>query len=1068
MGFRLLGPLQVGRGPHWSTIRANQQRVVLAVLLAESGRVVSADQLIDEVWGERPPRSAAVTLQGYVARLRRLLDDGSLVTRDRGYELVVAEDDVDATVFDRGVAAGRAALAAGDLDAALRHLSGALALWRGRALADVPASPTVVRYADRLERSRLDAVEARLDTMLALGRHAEVVGEASTLVDEDPLRERFWAQLMLAHYRSGHRAEALAAYRHARQVLADQLGLEPSAELRELEREILEGGGHGGGRVTPAQLPADIPGFTGRDSYLKQLDGLLPGPDDDRPVLVISTIAGAAGVGKTALAVHWAHRVRERFPDGQLYVNLRGYAAGEPLRPVEALAGFLVTLGVPAEEVPTEDEPAAALYRSLLAGKRMLVLLDNARAADQVRPLLPGSPGCLVLVTSRDRLGGLIARDGAIRLDLDALTVDESVALLTRLLGPRRAAGEPAAVAELARRCDHLPLALRIAGANLAAHPVRRIAAYAAELAGGDRLRALEVDGDAQAGVRVAFDHSYLALPADAQRLFRLLGLPPGPDITAPAAAALGGIASDQAGKLLRRLAAAHLIDESTPDRYVVHDLLRHYAAQRAATEDGGADRQAALDRLYGYYVDAADAASALLYPHVLRPPHTGSGTGFDAHAPALAWLDAELANLVAAVVHTAEAGPLPVAWRLGALLRGYFVSRVRTVEWGMVAAAGVAAADADGDPHGRIATHLNLALLQYFQRRPASTLEHATSALELARQVGWREGTSSALNTIGNAQTMLGQLMLAADCYSQALAIDREIGWSPGQATKLTNLGATYTVLGQLELGAEKLTEALDIYRQTGSRIGEGEILARLGGVYHTLGRFGDAVASLTEALAMHRELGDTDFEVQTLRLLAEVHRDDGRPADALRFAESAVTLARESGDRWNEANALDTRGAIKQHLGQYAQAIGDHQQAVEVARTMVDHYLESEVLTRLATARFHLGQLAQSHEDVEAALSIARRYGYRVLEGQALTTLAEVYAGADPARAFEYAERALAVHIETGHRLGLARTHAVTTTALRQLGRGGEARQHEERAAALFAEIGAPPGLTPALPNG
>lgn len=622
MRFRMLGPLLVYDGASWSAIRAAQQRLVAAVLLIEAGRAVPVDRLVDELWGERPPPSAAATVRGYVMRLRRLLGGGPgspLVTRGRDYELVVADGDVDARVFSGLVTSERHALADGQPAAAAAKLSQGLALWRGPALADVPASPAVTAEAERLGQLRLAAVEDWLGVQLELGRHAEVVDQAQRLVGEHPLRERLWARLMLAQYRCGRRAEALNAYQRARRVLVEELGLEPGPELRELQRLILAGQpellapAHQGAaavaaraRVVPAQLPAEVTAFIGRQAALAELDSHLPDQAERRsPTIVL--IAGAAGVGKTALAVHWAHRVRDRFPDGQLYVDLRGWAAGAPLRPIDALAGFLPALGVPAAEVPDEVAQAAALYRSLLAGKRVLVVLDNAHSPGQVRPLLPASPGCAVVLTSRDQLRGLVARDGAVRLDLDVLAPREARTLLTRLLCAEPVDAEPDAAAELVRLCGYLPLALRIAAANLSARPRTTVAAYAAELAAGDRLRALEAGEDADAAVRVAFDRSYAALPAAARRLFRLLGLVPGTGIGPRAAAALAGTDDAAAAVLLDRLASAHLAGEHAPNRYVLHDLLRRYAADRASAEDSQADREAALGRLLDHYMHGAD-----------------------------------------------------------------------------------------------------------------------------------------------------------------------------------------------------------------------------------------------------------------------------------------------------------------------------------------------------------------------------------------------------------------------------------------------------------------------------
>lgn len=775
MRFRILGPLRVRDGAHWISVRAAQQRLVLAILLIEPGKVISTDQLVDEIWGGHPPGTAAATVRGYVRALRRILGGGTngpLLTRGHGYELVVADEDVDARVFERLVDTGVRAIGGGDRGGALTRLSEALALCHGQVLADVPAtaSGTVATEITRLELRRLTAMEERLGALLDLGRHAEMVDELAQVVAEHPLRERLQGQLMLALYRCGRRAEALATYRGAHRMITDELGVAPGMELRRLHQAILADEPHlvapvrqgsQNHRVTPAQLPAEVTAFTGRESPLRRLDALLPNENDPDgnagPALpVIATIVGTAGVGKTALAIRWAHQVRRRFPDGQLYVNMRGYAAGPPMRPVDALAQFLPALGVPAEQVPLEVDVAASLYRSLLADKRVLVLLDNVAHSDQVRPLLPGSRGCRVLLTSRDKLGGLVARDGAVPLTLDALAPAESMTLLTRLLGADRVDTEPAAAAALTDLCGHLPLALRIAAANLIARPTHAIADYTTRLAGDDRLAALQMDGDPQAAVHAAFDHSYATLPDDAALLFRLLGLVPGTEITAPAAAALAGLSRQQATRLLDRLARGHLIMEHTRDRYTLHNLLRLYAADLAARDDA-LDRRAALDRLYDHYLHGVR--------HVSRPP-IPEPIACD-HTEALAWMDAELPSLMAAISHAAAHGAHAFAWQLADALRGYLFTRMPTVTWH---AAGLAAARTDGDLSLATFTQ-TLALHHTFGDRdreadtrrllatvhrdascPDHALELATTALALARETGDRHTETEALAGLASA----------------------------------------------------------------------------------------------------------------------------------------------------------------------------------------------------------------------------------------------------------------------------------------------------------------------------
>ena len=484
---------------------AAKLRATLAVLLVHANQFTSLDRLVDELWEERPPNSAAKLVPQYVSQLRRWLQpdwasrchaEPLLETRPRGYLLHVEADALDADRFRAMVERSRRLVRSDAVQAAADGLRQALGLWRGAALADVPRTPSVAAAAAQLDELRIAAVEDRIEAELAIGRHSELVCELSSLVSRHPLQERLRGQLMLALYRSGRQAEALQAYQAARRMLLEELGIEPGRALRQLQRAILtadpalEPAGERtpvlaaaapSAPVPPAQLPADVADFTGRDRHLRQLHQLLAASRHTTAV-PISAIVGGVGTGKTALAIHWAHQVRHQFDDGQLYVDLRGTTGSAGLGPMQALTHLLRGLGVAAADIPDELDQAAALYRTLLADRRTLVVLDDARDTDQLRPLLPGNPGCLLLVTSRDQLVGLVAQQGARRLTLDALTPAEARALLARVLGDRRVRTEPAATAELLRACGRLPPALRIAAAALAGQPRRSIASYAGQL----------------------------------------------------------------------------------------------------------------------------------------------------------------------------------------------------------------------------------------------------------------------------------------------------------------------------------------------------------------------------------------------------------------------------------------------------------------------------------------------------------------------------------------------------------------------------------------------------------
>jgi tetratricopeptide (TPR) repeat protein len=782
----------------------------------------------------------------------------------------------------------------------------------------------------------------------------------------------------------------------------------------------------------------------------------------------VVVISGMAGVGKTTLALHWAQRVRDRFPDGQLYVNLRGYASSSPVRPVAALAGFLQALGVPADQVPVEPEPAAGRYRSLLADRRVLAVLDNASAIEQVRPLLPGGPGCLVLVTSRERLAGLVALEGAAHLNLEVLDPAEAGELLGRVLGTERVEAEPAAVAELARWCGFLPLALRVAAANLALHPQRRIAAEAAELASGDRLAALAVDQDEQSAVRAAFDHSYTGLPAEARRLFRLLGLVPGPHVTADAAAALGGTSRAEASRLLNRLASAHLVDQPAPGRYTLHDLVRLYAADRAEHEETAEDRQAATGRLFDWYLQTADAAGRLLNPETLRLPPVEEAAPqparFDDHQQALAWLDAQRPNLLAAVQHTAEHGPRPVAWRLADTLRGYYYLRVYTLDWLVVAGAGLAAAEAGEDLPAQAAAEHSLADLHRRIGRFQRAIEHYTRAATLSQQAGWREGQTSTLGGLGTTYFHLGRLPESAEHFTQALALARKHGQTTRQAARLGNLGLVYWLQGRLQQAADQHTQALALSRQLGSRRNEAVGLANLGESYHSLGRFDDALDCLTTALTLHRELGDRGGEAEALCVLAAVHRDAGRHPHALESAQAAVALSRDTGERPTEASAMAILATVHGCAAQYSQAIDHHQQALVLARETDTRYAEMTALIGLAVAYRQLANTGDAESFARNGLALAEQGGYRVVEGQAHTALAGVHLDLEePDQAIEHAERAIAIQQETGHRLGEARARKELGNVLHRRGATEAAAASWQHANRIFTEIGSPEAAQP-----
>lgn len=608
MEFRLLGPIEARSDRETVVLGGTLSRAILAALLLQPNRTVPTKQLIDAAWGENPPAGARTLVQNRVSALRRTMrvlrpTDTLITTTGSGYLIQLVPGQLDVERFTQGVAEADRLAEAGDRVGAVNELADALALWRGPAL-DGLTSPYLRAEAQRLEEQRLRALEQRVKFDVSLGRHADLIAELTGLTEAHPYHESFYALLMLVFYRAGRHADALAAYRRIRAVLSEQLGLEPSWLLQHLHDAILRADtwavhavadqldctpapqGIGGRTPVPRSLPADDAAFVGRIEQLTSLDDALPAAGATVAPTVVWAITGMAGVGKSALAVRWAHQVADRFADGQLYLNLRGPSGGQ-VSTTEALLALLGALGVRPELRCADAEELATLYRTTMAGRRMLVLLDNASSIEQVRHLLPGGPGCVVLVTSRDRLSALVAREGARRMNLDVFRPEEADALLIQLLGEERVGAEQTAAQDLVYACAHLPLALRIAVTQLADRPCRTIADQVRRLVNGNRLDELSIDGDDEVAVRAAFDQSYIAVPPDARRLFGQLGHVGNAEVTAPTAAAIAGVSVPEAERLLDRLAAEHLINERESGQYDFHELVRSYAEERSVDQGG-------------------------------------------------------------------------------------------------------------------------------------------------------------------------------------------------------------------------------------------------------------------------------------------------------------------------------------------------------------------------------------------------------------------------------------------------------------------------------------------------
>ena len=921
MWFGILGPLLVCDGESVISVPAARHRALLAVLLLHAGRIVNADTLAEIVWDGAPPAGAGTTLRSHVSRLRQVLGPHAgtrVVTRYPGYLIEAREEEVDLLRFRRLYREGGTAVRAGHWAQAAETLGEALGIWRGAPLADIPGELLHRDEVPRLDQLRLQVQEWQIEAGLHLGRHGELVTELQSLTAAHPLRERFVVQLMLAQYRCGRQAEALATYQHARRLLVDALGAEPGAELRDLHQRILAGDPlleatspapamtGGAGPSVPRQLPAPVAHFAGRSEQLAALTRLLDRPAGQAPeAIVISAIGGTAGVGKTALAVHWAHQVADRFPDGQLYVNLRGYDPGQPVPATEALSGFLRALGLPGQDIAATETDRAAQYRSLTADRRLLVVLDNASEVEQVRPLLPGSPACMVLVTSRDSLAGLVARDGAQRMDLDLLPAGDALGLLRVTIGTRVDA-DPGAAEMLADLCCRLPLALRVAAELAAARPAVSLAELARELTDQQRrLDLLDAGGDPRTAVRAVFSWSYRHLDDDAARAFRLLGLHPGPDLDFHAADALTGAGPDSARRLLDRLARAHLIQHVTPGRYGMHDLLRAYAGQLAASEATEEEQRTALSRLFGYYLHTAATAAETLYPRegrdrgkVPRPdgpvqPVPAPGTP----ATARRWLDAERATLVSVAVYTADHGWPGHATGLAAALSRYLDTGSHYAEAVTIHASARKAARQAGDRAAEASALNGLGLVDSRQGRHEQAAGHFEMALALCGQTGDRTGEIRALVNLGLADLRRSRHKQATDHLQEALALCREAGDLTPRGYALTTLGLLHTGAGRYPQAAEYHQHALTLFRQVGDRSGEANTLNGLGELFLAVGRPDDCRAHHTMALGEARDIGDRYEQARAYDGLARACQAEGAGEEAERYWKQALIIYTQLG---------------------------------------------------------------------------------------------------------------------------------------------------------------------------
>lgn len=917
--IRLLGPLEVLVNGVPVQLRGGRARALLAVLALAAGEAVPTDVLIARVWGEPDlPGDLRGNLYTYVRRLRGALGPSVIATAAGGYRLDVDPDCVDArrflTLLDRADQHRADQYSAGqgqDGGGERQLLDEALGLWRGGPY-DEQSDWLSQCEAPRFTERYLTALERRADLDLAAGRHNDLVAELRELTRQHPLREPLWTRLLLALAKSGRHAEAFEAYEAIRRRLADELGVDPSPELRQIHADLLEGaapGLPGGARgvdrpasVVPQQLPADLAGFTGRADVIKALDGLLE--ESGSPTVL--ALHGGGGIGKTTLAVHWAHRVKERFPDGQLFVDLRGYGPGSPTAPAEALDGLLRGLGISGAQIPEGVDPRSALLRSTLADRRVLIILDNARDAEQVRPLLPGAGGPAVVVTSRSQLRGLATREGAKRIAVETLSGRESVTLLRDRLSDHEVLDD--VLVELAELCGHLPLALAIAAERAGRSKDGALDELFGELrAEQDRLDALDSGEDASSNLRSVFSWSYSALDPDTARMFRLIGLHPVNQFSGTAAAALVGSPLPQARKLLDRLVEANLLQAAGDGRYAMHDLVRDYANELVETASPVEEREAAIARLDSWYVHtAANARKALKGPTMLGEwgdlePQVHY-LDFSNHHDASAWFADERAALFALISLGAPAGRYMTTSRLARLLYRFLANTNGYAEAVPLCRIAAEAARVEGDQVAEASARHQLAMAHWQLCRYGEAGVQLEIASELYRTMGNRDGECRVIGDLGLIYSDTGRLNEAIEVTEQQYHLALELGLTYYISHSQNNLAAMYRDTGRLADAVRVAGQAVDGHRSAGDQVNLCQALDTLGSAHLAQGAADDAAKCFEEALGLARELGHRWGEAVILRNLGTAWLQLARFAEARRSIRAAVDIV-------DQIKAADTR---------------------------------------------------------------------------------------------------------------------------------------------------------------
>ena len=909
--FFLLGPVRVRRGQSELDAGPSQQRAILALLLVRANQLVSIDDLIDLLWGQNPPASAVNVIHKYIGAIRRLLEpdlqartSGRWLTRHGGaYRLAADEGTSDLIAFRHMVEDARSARAGNRPADALDLLLKALSLRRGACGAGAELNGRQREYFTAVDQAYAVAVADAADAALACGQPLRILPLVRQVASDDPLNESLQARLVLLLAATGQQALALSHYQAVRERLSDELGVDPGNEMRTAHGQVLRQEltaadiqtipissppGTPSPLVSPAQLPADLPTFAGREAELSQASAMLS-PDDESPIVAICAIDGMAGIGKTTFAIHWAHHVAKHFDGGQLYLDLHGFdSSASATAPEEALRALLYSLGVPAGHIPTGLDARAGLYRSVLAGKRVLIVLDNARDAEQVRPLLPGNPGCLVIATSRNPLAGLAMTDGARLLTLKLPSLPAARQTLERRLGANRVTAEPEAAEEIIQLCGRLPLALAIVSARAAAHPDFTLGSIAAEL----RRRRGRLDAFSTAGMgtdaRTAFSWSYHHLSPPACRLFRLLSLQPATDITAAVSASLLGDTPETASRLLAELTSTALITEHRPGRYAFHQLTRAYAAELSENTDTNADRDEAIARLLDHYLHSSYAAQVELKPHrepiAPGPPLAGvTPERFADYGSAMSWFTAERHVLNSVLLAGSDFGS-PV-WQLALTMQQFYQWRGFFHDWKQTMEIVLQAAERDADLPGQGHVLRSLAGASFYLGRPDEAVQYLERAQVIYTEAGFTTEHAYLHTSFGEVFNHQGKLELAIEHNQKALELYREAGYQRGEARAIANIGIVHSALGHYEEAVSYLEHGIALAQEVGKPHQEGGVRKDLGIVYYKLGQQDKAVEQFEKALVLIRGVEDRPTEAETLlalsdALAAQGHQDEAREA--------------------------------------------------------------------------------------------------------------------------------------------------------------------------------------------